>query len=76
MKRFLAGGAIGMLLSMLIIALLFIMMMPSLKNTGSAGLFGSSLNKKSVEEQVDKQIEQIENMRRQTQQYNENIQDY
>lgn len=74
MKKLSASGAIGMLISMLIIALLFILMMPSLKNTGSAGFSGSSLNQKSVEEQVDKQVEQIQNMRRQTEQYNMNVQ--
>jgi len=70
MRKYSAGGAIGMLLTLLIIAVLFIIMVPSLKNTGTAGFSGSSIDKKSVEEQVNKQVEEIENKRRQTIQYN------
>ena len=62
MKRLNASGAISMLLAMLIIALLFIFMMPMLKDFGGAGLSGTSLNKESVEEHVNKQVEEIERM--------------
>ncbi len=66
MKKLNASGAISMLLAMLIIALLFIFMMPMLKDFGGAGLGGTSLNKESVEEHVNKQVEEIERMRQQT----------
>ena len=66
MKKLNASGAIGMLLAMLIIALLFILMMPVLKNTSSTGLGESSINKESVEEQVNQQVNEIEKIRQQT----------
>lgn len=66
MKKLSASGAIGLLISMLIIAVLFILMMPTLKNTGGAGIYGSSIDKKSVEERVNKQVEEIQNMRNQS----------
>lgn len=66
MKKLNASGAIGMLLAMLIIALLFILMMPTLKNTSSTGLGKSSINKESVEEQVNQQVNEIEKIRQQT----------
>ena len=73
MRRLPASGAIGMLLTLLIIAVLFIMMMPTLKNTGGAGFMGSSIKKESVEEHVNKQVEDIQRMRRETMQYNQNF---
>ena len=67
MKKLNASSAIGMLLALLIISLLFIFMMPALKDIGSTGGVGTnSINKESVETRVNKQIEEIENMRRQT----------
>lgn len=66
MKKLNASGAIGMLLAMLIIALLFILMMPTLKNTSSTGLGENSINKESVEEQVNQQVNEIEKIRQQT----------
>ncbi len=66
MKRLNASGAIGMLLAMLIIALLFILMMSTLKNVSSTGLGESSINKESVEEQVNQQVNEIEKIRQQT----------
>lgn len=68
-----ASGAIGMLLAMLIIALLFIFMMPTLKNASSTGLSESSLNKESVEQQVNQQVEEIERIRKQTIDINNNL---
>ncbi len=73
MNKKIGSGAIGMLLAMLIIALLFIFMMPMLKDFGGAGFGGSSLNKESVEEQVNKQVKDIERMRQQTIDINRNI---
>ena len=75
MKKLKASSAIGMLLALLIISLLFILMMPTLKDigTGSGSLGTSSINKQSVESKVNKQIEEIENMRRQTIDINKRI---
>ncbi len=65
MKRS-GSGAISMLLAMLIIAILYIFMMPMLKDMGGLGIGNSSLNKESVEEHVNKQVEDIQRMRQQT----------
>lgn len=62
-----AAGAIGMLLTLLIISLLFILMMPALKDVGGVfNLSGESLNKESVEKRVNDQVKEIENIRSQT----------
>ena len=76
MKKLNASGAIGLLISMLIIAILFFFFFPALKGGSSAGLSGSSINQKSVEEQVNKQLEDIEKMRQQTIQYSQEAQNY
>lgn len=68
MRKYPASGAIGMLLTMLIIALLFIMMMPTLKNTGSTNFEQSPINKQSVEQEVNQKLEEIQNMRNQSMQ--------
>lgn len=68
MKKFSASGAIGMLLTMLIMALLFILMMPALKNTGSTNLKQTPINKQSVEQEVNQKLEQIQNLRNQSMQ--------
>lgn len=66
MKKFQASGAIGMLLTMLIVALLFILMMPTLKNSGSTNIEQSPINKQSVEQEVNQKLEEIQNMRNQS----------
>ena len=68
MKYFIVFGSIGMLLTLVISSLLFILMMPTLKNTATSGISGSSVDTKSVEEQVNKQVEEIQNMRQQANQ--------
>uniref|UniRef100_UPI0040292FCF hypothetical protein n=1 Tax=Candidatus Scatousia sp. TaxID=3085663 RepID=UPI0040292FCF len=68
MKKFPASGAIGMLLTMLIIALLFILMMPALQNSGSTNLKQSPINKHSVEQEVNQKLEEIQNLRNQSMQ--------
>lgn len=72
MKKLSGSGVIGLFLAMLIIALLYIIMMPVLKDSVSGGLYSDTLDKKSVQQEVDKQIEQIQNMRKQTIQYSQN----
>lgn len=72
MKKLPAEGAIGLLLGLLIISIIFIMMMPALKNlSGGAGISGTSIDKKNVEEQVDKTVDDIQKMRQQTINYNQ-----
>lgn len=62
-----AGGAIGMLLALLIISLLFIFMIPALKDVGGGLNFGAnSINRQSVESKVDQQVKEIENIRSQS----------
>ena len=49
MKKLKAEGAIGLLLGLLIISVIFIMMMPALRNvSGGAGINGSSIKQESV----------------------------
>ena len=71
MKKLKAEGAIGLLLGLLIISVIFIMMMPALRNvSGGAGINGSSIKQERVEQQVDKTVEEIQRMRQQTIDYN------
>ena len=71
MKKLKAEGAIGLLLGLLIISVIFIMMMPALRNvSGGAGINGSSIKQESVVQQVDKTVEEIQRMRQQTIDYN------
>lgn len=69
MKKLNASGAIGMLLTLLIISIVFISVMPTLKgNISSGGSFagGPALETKSVEEHVDQQVRDIEKMRKES----------
>lgn len=66
MKKLSASGAIGLLLTMLIIALLFILMMPSIKNTGTTNLETSPIKKESIEDEVNQKLNEIQNMRNQS----------
>ncbi len=68
-----ASSAISMLLAMLIISIIFIYMMPMLKDFGGLSLGGNSLNQESVESHVNKQVEEIERMRQQTININNSI---
>lgn len=72
MKKLKAEGAIGLLLGLLILSIIFIMMMPTLRNIfGGAGINGSSIKQENVEQQVDKAVEDIQRMRQQTIDYNQ-----
>ncbi len=67
MKRFEASGAIGLLLTLLVISIVFISVMPTLKgDNNNGGLFGNSsgLDAKSVETRVNEQVKEIENLRK------------
>lgn len=56
MKQLSASGAIGLLLTMLIIALLFIMLMPSIKSTGGTSLDTSPIKQESIEDEVNQKL--------------------
>ncbi len=64
-------GAIDMLIALVIIAALFAFAMPALKGVGGGNLKDSSINYESVQEQVDNKINEIENMRMQSVNYNQ-----
>lgn len=66
MKQLSASGAIGLLLTMLIIALLFIMLKPSIKNTSGTSLDTSPIKQESIEYEVNQKLNEIQNMRNQS----------
>lgn len=69
-----AFGAIDLLIGLVITAVIFMISMNALKGVSSLKLNGSSVNSESVEEHVDRQVEEIQNMRRQTIDYNRQFQ--
>lgn len=68
MRKLSANGAIGLLITLLIISVVFIMTMPALKNSGSVNLNSSSIKQESIEEEVNQKLNDIQNMRNQSQQ--------
>jgi len=59
-------AAVGMLITLIIIAVLYAIMMPTLKDVnGGGGIFQSPTDVKSVESQVNEKINEIENLREQ-----------
>ena len=74
MRKLKASGAIGMLLTILIIGLMFALIIPLLKGLGGGKTFSnSSINNKSAEEELNKKIEDIEKYRNQTSKESEKI---
>lgn len=69
-----AFGAIDLLISLLVSSVIILIGINTIKGISSIKLNGSSVNQKSVEEQVDKQVEDIQNMRQQTIDYNNQMQ--
>lgn len=64
MKKYTAAAAIGLLITLVIICILFLVMVLAFKNTGSGGfIWGDAFNKKDVESQVEQQINNIEGIR-------------
>lgn len=70
-----AFGAIDLLIGLVITAFVFIIGMNALKGSSSIKLNGSTVDTKSVQEQVDAQVNQIENMRQQTIDFNQQAQE-
>ncbi len=65
-----AFGAIDLLIGLLIASVIFIIGLNSLKGVSSLKLKDSSVNTQSVQEHVDETVNEIENMRQQTIDYN------
>ena len=65
MKKLSGSGAIGLLLTLLIVAVIFILLMPSIKNTSSTNINTSSIKQESIEDEVNQKLNEIQNMRNQ-----------
>lgn len=70
-----AFGAIDLLIGLVITAFVFIIGMNALKGSSCIKLNSSTVDTKSVQEQVDAQVNQIENMRQQTIDFNQQAQE-
>lgn len=69
-----AFGAIDLLIGLVITAFVFLIGMNAMKGLSSINLNGNSVDTKSVQEHVDEQVNKIENMRQQTINYQQNVQ--
>lgn len=69
-----AFGAIDLLIGLVITAFVFLIGMNAMKGLSSNNLNGNSVDTKSVQEHVDEQVNEIENMRQQTINYQQNVQ--
>ncbi len=65
MKKFSASGAIGLLITLLIIAIAFILTMPSIKSSTSTNIETSPIKHESIEDEVNQKLNEIQNMRNQ-----------
>lgn len=65
-----AFGAIDLLIVLVITAFLFIMMTNVMKGTSSLKINDTPIDTKSVQEHIDQQVNEIENMRQQTIDFN------
>ena len=69
-----AFGAIDLLICLFLTAVVFLIGMNALKGTTSLKINNSATDTKSVQEQVDEQVNEIQNMRQQTINYQQNSQ--
>lgn len=69
-----AFGAIDLLIGLVITAFVFLIGMNAMKGLSSINLNRNSVDTKSVQEHVDEQVNEIENMRQQTINYQQNVQ--
>lgn len=67
-----AFSALSMLISLAIVGILAAMMLPVYKNLNSSQLGESSVNKESIEEQVDTLVNEIELRKKETLKYYNN----
>ena len=64
----------NLLIGLVITAFVFLIGMNAMKGLSSINLNGNSVDTKSVQEHVDEQVNEIENMRQQTINYQQNVQ--
>lgn len=67
-----AFGMISLLLGLVIISVMFLLMINTFKGIGGAGIGGSLINTRSVQEEIDAQVNEIQNIRNQTIEINNN----
>lgn len=67
-------GAISLLLSLVIISIIFLIGVNAFKGMSSIKMNDTSIDTKSVQEHVDQTVNEIEQMRQQTIDYNQQIQ--
>ena len=67
-------GAISLLLGLVITAIIFLIGVQTFKGVSSIKIKDSSLDSQSVQEHVDQTVSEIEQMRQQTIDYNQQIQ--
>ncbi len=68
-----AFGAIDLLIGLVIVSFIFIISMNAFKGVSSLKINDSPVNQQSVQEHVDQTVNEIENMRQQTIDYNKQI---
>ena len=69
-----AFGAIDLLIGLVLTAIVFLIGMNALKGISSLKIDNSATDTKSVQEQVDEQVNEIQNMRQQAINYQQNSQ--
>lgn len=69
-----AFGAIDLLVGLVITAIVFMIGMNALKGS-SLKLQGNNVDTKSVQQQVDEQVNEIQNMRQQAIEYNKQVEE-
>lgn len=69
-----AFGAIDLLIGLVLTAIVFLIGMNALKGASSLKIDNSATDTKSVQEQVDEQVNEIQNMRQQAINYQQNSQ--
>lgn len=68
-----AFGAIDLLIGLVIVSFVFIIGMNALKGASSLKINNSPVNEQSVQEHVDETVNEIEQMRQQTINYNKQM---
>ncbi len=69
-----AFGAIDLLVGLVITAIVFMIGMNALKGS-SLKLQGNTVDTKSIQQQVDEQVNEIQNMRQQAIEYNKQVEE-
>ena len=68
-------GAISLLLGLVITAIIFLIGINTFKGVSSIKMKGSSIDSQSVQEHVDQTVNEIEQMRQQTIDYNKQMEE-